>query len=97
MKNIIPIIITLAAGVKDPGLPQTNPDKLLQNSLQIAYFAIGITSVIILVIAGINYTISAGNPDKIAKSKNAIIYSIVGIIISMSAYAITTFVLGALE
>lgn len=56
----------------------------------------GILCVVMIVIAGIEYAISIGNPGKIAKAKNTILYSAIGLIIIILAAAIVNFVLEAL-
>ncbi len=56
----------------------------------------GILCVIMIVISGIEYAISIGNPGKVSKAKNTIIYAAVGLIIIILAAAIVNFVLEAL-
>ena len=65
----------------------------LKDSVQKALSAIfGVLGII----AGVQYMISAGDPGKVATAKKAILYAIIGLIVSLSAYAITNFILGAL-
>ena len=40
--------------------------------------------------------LSQGNPEKIARAKRGITYSIIGLLVTLSAFAIVTFVLNAL-
>jgi len=47
----------------------------------------------IIVLAGFRYIISQGNPNEVATAKNAIIYSLVGLVVIMFAFAIVNFVL----
>ncbi|MCX6805317.1 MAG: hypothetical protein NT114_01320 [Patescibacteria group bacterium] len=53
----------------------------------------GSLSVIFLIVGGIMYTTSAGNESTTKKAKSTITGAIVGLIISLMAYAIVTFVL----
>lgn len=53
---------------------------------------IGIVFVIYLIIAGITYFTAAGDNDKVKKAKAMIRDSVIGIIIMISAYAISSFV-----
>ena len=46
-----------------------------------------------LVWGGIKYTTSAGDTNKVASAKNTIIYAIIGLIVSIMAYAIVNFVI----
>ncbi|AHB42192.1 hypothetical protein RAAC3_TM7C00001G0334 [Candidatus Saccharibacteria bacterium RAAC3_TM7_1] len=56
-------------------------------------FLIGAVAVIMLIIGGIRYTISGGDSTAVTAAKNTILYSIVGIIVALLAYAIVNFVL----
>lgn len=62
----------------------------------VAMWAIGIISVIILIVAGIMYATAAGDESKVKKAKHAIIGAIVGLVIAILASAIVNFVVGAL-
>lgn len=57
-------------------------------------FVIGALSVIMIIIGGLRYVISGGETANITAAKNTILYSIVGLVISMLAYAIINFVIG---
>ena len=78
----------------DLHLPQNNPNDIFTNALNFVYFAIGVTSVGVLIYAGITYIMSSGNAEKLTKAKNTITYSIIGIIFAIAAFAITRFVSG---
>ncbi len=53
----------------------------------------GTLSVIFLIVGGIMYTTSAGNESTTKKAKSTITGAIVGLIISLMAFAIVNFVL----
>ncbi|MCA9348770.1 hypothetical protein KC878_01335 [Candidatus Saccharibacteria bacterium] len=55
-------------------------------------FATGIASVIMIVVAGIKYNLSNGDPQKTASAKNTIIYALTGVVISGIAAPIIIFV-----
>ena len=61
--------------------------------LNSAYIIIGIVSVVYIIIGGINYSTSQGDPAKTKKAKDTILYSIIGLIVAILAFAITTFIL----
>jgi len=48
-----------------------------------------------LIYGGIRYTTSGGDSTAVQSAKNTILYSIVGIIVAILAYAVVTFVVGA--
>ena len=75
-------------------IPVISGDQLLQNGLNLMYFIAGIIAVIMIIVAGIMYTSSAGDAKSVATAKNMILFSIVGLVIIMSAFAITNFVIG---
>lgn len=76
------------------GVVQLTGEQLLQNGLNITYFIGGVISVIVIVIAGIMYTTSAGDTSKVTKAKNMLVYSIAGLVVVLVAFAITNFVIG---
>ena len=46
-----------------------------------------------IIIAGIQMISAQGQPEKVAKARNQILYAIVGLVIAISAFAIVNFVL----
>ena len=69
-------------------------DQLLSNALNTVYLVSGILAVIVIIVAGYFYVTSAGNSTNVEKAKNAIIYSVVGLVIILLAFVITWFVIG---
>jgi hypothetical protein len=64
--------------------------------VNILLFLIGAISVIMLIIGGIRYTISAGDSGNVTAAKNTILYAIVGLVVAFLAFAIVNYVLKAL-
>jgi hypothetical protein len=60
--------------------------------LKRVFFIIGLLAVGMVIFGGIRYVLSSGDPSKTATAKNTILYAIVGLIVSLAAYAITSFV-----
>ena len=58
-------------------------------------FAVGIISVVMLIIGGLRYVISGGDSKKVTDAKNTIMYAIIGLIIAILSYAIVNFVISA--
>ena len=56
---------------------------------------IGFVAVIVIILGGVQYTTSAGDPGKVKKAKDTILYGIIGLVIALLAYAIVNFVLHA--
>ena len=68
----------------------------VQTGIQVLIWVVGIAAVIVIIIGGIMYTTSAGDPGKTKKAKDAIMYGIIGLIIALLSYTIVLFVLGRL-
>jgi uncharacterized BrkB/YihY/UPF0761 family membrane protein len=93
MKNILYTAITKISP-DDINVPRVDEDTALQNILNTAYTWAGVVCVIILVIAGIMYVLSAGESSKVKKAKDAIMGAVIGLIFILLAYTITAFVMG---
>ncbi len=76
------------------GIPTMSGDELLKNGLNLTYFLAGVIAVIVIIIAGIMYVSSSGDAGRVAKAKNLLLYSIVGLILVLVAFTITNFVIG---
>ena len=57
-------------------------------------FIVGILSVIMIIYAGIRFITANGNAQQVSTAKNILIYSIVGLVISIIAYAVVNWVIG---
>ncbi len=55
---------------------------------------LGMIAVIMIVIGGIRYTTSNGDPGGIKSAKDTIIYSVVGLVVAIMSFAIVNFVVG---
>jgi len=76
--------------------PISGPNGALKKvSLIIATIA-GIAAVIIIIVAGLEFVTSAGDPKKAAGARSAIIGSAVGLVIIMAAEGILLFVISKL-
>lgn len=75
------------------GIPTGSGDNLLHNGLNLTYFLAGVVSVIVIIVAGIMYTTASGDASRITRAKNLLTYSIVGLVVVLSAFVITNFVI----
>ena len=74
-------------------LPQVTPGPgTIQTILGFFFGLAGAIALLIITIAGFQYTLSRGDSAGIKKAKETIIYAIVGLIIAMSGFAIVQFV-----
>lgn len=56
---------------------------------------VAVIAVIVIVVGGIFFVTSTGESAKVARARNTIIYGVVGLVISLLAFAIVNFVLKA--
>jgi hypothetical protein len=87
-----------AQGLVDSNLlPKASADgSNVQSVLQWVFVIAAVISFLVIVIAGFQMIISAGEPQKITKARQTIMYAIVGLIVALSGATIVTFVIGRL-
>ena len=73
-------------------LPMVTTDGKLQVILNVVLAISGAIAVLIIVLAGFRYIVSQGNPNEVATARNAIIYSLIGLVVIMVAFGIVNFV-----
>lgn len=78
-------------------LPVNDVNTQLSDGLKLVYAIAAVIAVVVIVIAGIQYSLSNGNAQTVSKAKNAIVYSVVGLIIIASAFMITSYVFGRMK
>ena len=54
---------------------------------------LGLAAVVVIVLGGVSYVTSAGDPGKVKKAKDTILYGIIGLVVALLAFAIVNFVL----
>lgn len=89
-------IMKFIKGIVNSAASASTPAEFFNDAFGNALVWGGILCVVIIVIAGIEYTTSIGNPQKVSKAKNTIMYAAIGLIVIICAAAIINFVLGAL-
>ena len=65
----------------------------VKNLTNTALFVVGSISVIMIIYGGIKYVISGGVAANVTAAKNTILYAVIGIVVSLLAYAIVNFVI----
>ncbi|MGE5309937.1 MAG: hypothetical protein ACM3JF_02555 [Sphaerimonospora mesophila] len=85
-----------AASIKgqDVNIPEVSGQVLLKNGLNMVYFLIGAVAVIMIIYSGYQYVTADGDSGKAATAMKTILYSVIGLVVAASAYAITSFVMG---
>ena len=85
-----------SANINLPGNTYTSGD-LMHNLMSFAFFALGIVAIISLIIAGYQYLTANGDSQKAAKAIHNVLYSVIGLVVAIMAFAITQFVAGAFQ
>jgi hypothetical protein len=84
--------------VSNSGLALSGGDvrQTAANIINIALGFLAIIAVIIVLVGGFKYMLSGGSEDKTSEARKLIVSGIIGLAIILSAWAITSFVLGRL-
>jgi len=83
-------------GFADSLFGTDDTDGVFQNIVNALLFLIGAIAVVMLIIGGFRYVVSAGDSNAIESAKKTIMYAIVGIVVAFLAFAAVEFVLSSL-
>lgn len=84
------------------GVDAVNPgsggdlESLITTIVNVLLFLIGVLSVIMIIYGGFRFVTSGGSAETVKAAKNTILYSIVGLVVAILAFAIVNFVLKSL-
>ena len=89
-------LITLAQVIDIGPLPNSKGGDPANGAVQTVFLIVmgvlGAVSLLMIVIGGVRYILSEGNPEAMSKAKGTIIYALVGLVIAMTAYGIISLV-----
>ena len=89
------VSVILAQSLNYDKFPHTNADEAaVANIMRVVFVVIGAVSILMVVIGGIKYSAAQGDSQAVSKAKGTIIYAIVGLIVSIFAVTIVSFVAG---
>jgi len=71
----------------------TTPQALLGKILQGIFGVTGSLALVMFVLGGLTWMTSAGNPEKVKKGRDMLIWAAIGLFVVFSAYTLVTFVL----
>lgn len=87
--------IPVGDGSGEVNIPSgTTGDVLFGGILNIIYFLVGATAVIMLIVGGLMYVGSAGNQETAKKARSIIVSAVIGLVIVLLAFVITQFIIG---
>lgn len=94
MNQVFLIISQIETTPSELGVPN-NPLGVanLQSALQLVFGLAGAIAFIIVVLGGLKYVLSQGNPQETAKAKDTIMYALIGLVICLVAFTIVRFVI----
>ncbi|MBR3414874.1 hypothetical protein IKG73_02555 [Candidatus Saccharibacteria bacterium] len=70
--------------------------NVAQNIINVIIAVLGIVAVIFVIVGAVQYITSQGDPGKMKKARDTIIYAILGVVLAGLAFAIVNFVLANL-
>lgn len=70
----------------------TKAQSMVGTVISIILMVAGVAAVIMIIVGGIRYTLSGGDASAIQSAKNTILYSVIGLIVAILAFAIVNFV-----
>lgn len=78
---------------KDIGIDggPTNIYVLMATVTKTLMVLIGMLSIIMIIVGGLQIVSAAGSPQRFKQGRETVIYSVVGLVIAISAYGIVTF------
>lgn len=84
------------SGLGSVGDADTGSDlpTIVGNVVNVMLFIVGILAVIMIIFSGIRYITAHGDKNQVEGAKNTLIYSIVGLVVAIIAYALVNWVVG---
>jgi len=76
------------------GLGENNPFTIITNIINIGMGFVGITMVVMFMLAGFKLMLAGGNEDKLVKAQKSIWSTVVGSLLLMSSFGIAKFLIG---
>jgi hypothetical protein len=72
-------------------------DGIITKITQAFVYVTGAVSVIVIIVSGFRYVVSNGDSGAVSSAKNAILYAAVGLVVTLLAQVIVSFVIGRLR
>lgn len=89
----------ILSGVKSVDDGNTSDSALsdsVKNIINMMLYIAGAVAVIMIIIGGIRFIISNGNPETVKAARNTVLYAAIGIVVVVMAYAIVNFVIAGI-
>lgn len=90
-------ILKNIAAISIPEIPKvTVGEDQVAQAVNAVLIVTGAVATLFIIIGAIRYVISNGDQKAVIDARNTILYAVIGLVISMSAFVIVQFVLGRL-
>ena len=76
---------------------EADAENVVKSILNTVFLWVGIIAVIVIIIGGIFYILSQGEPDKVRRAKNTIAAALIGLVVALLSFAIVNFVLDRMK
>lgn len=81
------------ANMHDNKGSDTGVVNVIKRITDMLMYGVGVVSVIMIIVSGIRYISAHGDKTQATAARNTLIYSVVGLIVTISAYTIVTYIL----
>ena len=96
-KQVDPCVLSPGSGVCHYKNTRSSSSTIIKNIVNILLYIVGASAVIMIIISGLKYITSAGNPSGVASAKSTLLYSVVGLAVAMVAYVIVNWVISSVS
>lgn len=71
--------------------------KMINRVVKPLLFVVGAAAVVMLIVGGLKFVLSSGGQDAVQSAKSTIAYALIGLSVSILAYALVNYVLNKLD
>lgn len=89
------VIADQCKGVTDSSIcnnQDADANGIVNTIVNLLLYIIGAISVVMIIVGGLLYTLSAGDSGKVTTAKNTILYAVIGLVVAFVAYAVVNWV-----
>lgn len=69
-------------------------DTIVEGVVNILLYVVGVAAVVMLIVGGLRYITSNGDAQAASSARNTVLYSIIGLIAAIIAYAVINWIIG---
>jgi hypothetical protein len=93
MNRLFSALIEIGSGEGQANIPTGSAtESTVQTALQTVFGIFAAIALLMVVISAFRMVLSKGNSESFGKARDSVIYSVVGLVISLSAFVIVAFV-----